>query len=82
VVFTQEQIALFFAVISDLNLTCDIPEGVARTPAEFNVTINKFFGASMARLILCEEAIVDAPLHINGTPWEQLIAKWRMSLSQ
>lgn len=79
--YTAEQIKTFFGYLSRENLPIDFSQENIKGDVTFESLINKHFGVSIARLILCDEAIVDAPLRINGTPWEQAIAKWRMSLS-
>jgi hypothetical protein len=79
---TYEQIKSFFDYVAHSNLVCDLSIEDIKTPRDFNAMVHRYFGAYLSWIILEEEALVDAPLLINGTSWEQVIAKWRMSLSQ
>lgn len=79
--YTLDQIKTFFGYLESMGLTCDFSMGNINVPQDFERIVREYFGASIARLILDTEALKDIPLLVNGTDWEQAIAKWRLSLS-
>jgi hypothetical protein len=77
----KDQINLFFSMASDKGLPISFCFKDTKGDHElFCSLIRKHFGKSISDLILLDETLVGIPLIINGTPWEELIARWRLGL--
>jgi hypothetical protein len=77
---SHDQIKTFFDRVAESTLECGFSMADINTQEDFYRLVDRYFGKSISRLILDEDALQDIPLLINGTAWEQVIAKWRMCL--
>jgi hypothetical protein len=79
---TPQHIRSFFTALSNEDLSVEFTyEETKGDTCQFEKLIRTYFSKSLADMIFLEDMHKDLSLLICGTPWENLIAKWRLSLS-